>query len=384
MRVLHININYSTRRLHQKLALALEKNGVDNIIFAPTYDTKQTVIYIRDNEVVSECFNKSDRYIFSLKQKKIYNSLLKNIDVRNIDIIHGHTLFSDGNVAYMLNKNFGIPYVVTIRNQDIYSFFKKLFFLRKKGVDILLSADAIICLSESYKKTLLDKYVPKKYIREISSKIQIIPNGIDDFWFENKFNKAKNLNDEKNIRLLYVGEITQNKNITTTQKAMDILKEKGISCKLSIVGPVRDKEYFNKIIDNEHTTYHNRVPKEELIDFYRDHDIFIMPSIHETFGLVYAEAMSQGLPIIYSKNQGFDGQFEDGEVGFAVDSLDYNQVSYRIKDIIDDYDRISENCLRSFEKFDWRKISNEYKGIYESIIEKASENLDERIEIKNR
>lgn len=40
-----------------------------------------------------------------------------------------------------------------------------------------------------------------------------------------------------------------------------------------------------------------------------------MPSHKETFGLVYAEAMSQGLPIIYTKNQGFDGQFPDGYVG---------------------------------------------------------------------
>jgi len=47
-----------------------------------------------------------------------------------------------------------------------------------------------------------------------------------------------------------------------------------------------------------------------------------MPSITETFGLVYAEALSQGLPVLYTRGQGFDRQFEEGEVGYAVDCFD--------------------------------------------------------------
>ena len=39
-----------------------------------------------------------------------------------------------------------------------------------------------------------------------------------------------------------------------------------------------------------------------------------MPSKYETFGLVYPEAMSRGIPIVYTKNQGFDKYFEDGEI----------------------------------------------------------------------
>ena len=49
-----------------------------------------------------------------------------------------------------------------------------------------------------------------------------------------------------------------------------------------------------------------------------------MPSRYETFGLVYGEAMSQGLPIIYSKGQGVDGYFKEGTVGYGVVSDRYN------------------------------------------------------------
>lgn len=44
--------------------------------------------------------------------------------------------------------------------------------------------------------------------------------------------------------------------------------------------------------------------KTKIIDVYRDSDIFVMPSKFETFGLVYVEALTQGLHLIYTKGQG--------------------------------------------------------------------------------
>ena len=52
-----------------------------------------------------------------------------------------------------------------------------------------------------------------------------------------------------------------------------------------------------------------------------------MPSYTESFGLVYAEAMSQKLPVIYSKGQGFDGQFEEGLVGYHVSPYDVKDIA---------------------------------------------------------
>jgi glycosyltransferase involved in cell wall biosynthesis len=63
------------------------------------------------------------------------------------------------------------------------------------------------------------------------------------------------------------------------------------------------------------------MPKEKLLNNYRNSDIFIMPSYNETFGLVYIEAMSQGLPIIYTQNEGVDGYFKEGSVGYSVKTL---------------------------------------------------------------
>ncbi len=108
--------------------------------------------------------------------------------------------------------------------------------------------------------------------------------------------------------------------------------------------------------------------KENLLDMYRKSDIFIMPSFFKTFGLVYLEAMSQGLPLIYSKGQGIDGYFKDGKVGYSVNPRSIDDIVEKIEIIITNYDKISENCYNSVEKFSWGKVGKMYQKIYISAV----------------
>ena len=100
----------------------------------------------------------------------------------------------------------------------------------------------------------------------------------------------------------------------------------------------------------------------------RQSDIFIMPSHTETFGLVYAEAMSQGLPVLYTKGQGFDGHFPDGTVGYAVNDHDPTDVAEKIKEAVAHYDVLARNAYESSIRFSWDTIADRYKGLYEDIL----------------
>ena len=93
-----------------------------------------------------------------------------------------------------------------------------------------------------------------------------------------------------------------------------------------------------------------------------------MPSYKETFGLVYAEAMSQGLPLIYTKGQGFDGFFEDGKVGYAVPAEDTRYIADRVMDIYRRYDELSKECIEQVQQFNWPSIAATYNEIYQSIL----------------
>jgi glycosyltransferase involved in cell wall biosynthesis len=127
--------------------------------------------------------------------------------------------------------------------------------------------------------------------------------------------------------------------------------------KLTVVGQTVQQSVLDRIRQISFVEVIQYLKKEELIEVYRNNDIYIMPSIHETFGRVYAEAMTQGLPVIYSKGQGFDGIFEDGCVGYSVPSKDADYIAQRVLAIMDVYSNISRRCIELCDMFDWNNIA---------------------------
>lgn len=363
MQILHINRNYLGTTLHQTMIEYLDKIGVESSVFVPFCKTEKATIKPNENVCVSRCINNIDRYFFDLKQFKIIHSIEKNFDVKSFDCIHAYTLFTDGNAAMKLAKKYNKPFVVAIRNTDVNDFFAKLFYLRGRGVKIMREAKKIFFLSEAYRKTVFEKYIPQKYYDELYAKSLIIPNGIDDFWFNNQPSKRKEISNP--VKLIYAGRIDKNKNIPTIKNAMDILQRMGVDSTLTVIGKIVDQSEFLKIKDDNRITYLPAMPKEQLIEQYRKHDIFVMPSFTESFGLVYAEAISQGLPVVYSKGQGFDGQFEEGLVGYHCDSNDANSVASALKKILEKTNEIPSSC--SISKFKWNEICNKYLSIYKEL-----------------
>ena len=359
--ILHINSNYIYTGLHQNLIEKLIDIGVDCCVYSPVVSAEKTVIVPGEYVCVSECFSSRDRYFFYSKQRKILGDLQKNIDVENCDFIHAHTLFTDGSAAWKLAEKYGKPYAVSVRNTDVNLFFKKLFYLRSRGVKILRGAQKVVFLSAPYRDFVIDTYVPQKNREEIRGKSVVIPNGIDDFWHENRFTQERPVPNRSCVKLVFAGRILKGKNIPLTQEAMKLLRSRGIDCRLTVVGRTEDEEEYARVKADPFTECLPNMPKEELINIYRANDIFVMPSHTETFGLVYAEAMSQGLPVLYTKNQGFDGQFPDGEVGYAVSDTDAEELAERIEHTLNNYTYLSANCMEKSSKFVWDEIARTYK-----------------------
>ena len=107
--------------------------------------------------------------------------------------------------------------------------------------------------------------------------------------------------------------------------------------------------------------------KEELIRILREHSLFVMASIHETFGLVYVEALSQNLPLVYTRGQGVDGMF-DASMGIAVDPLDVDSIKNAIKTILKKSKSYSNKNIH-FEDFRWINIAKHYLNLYSEIID---------------
>jgi glycosyltransferase involved in cell wall biosynthesis len=348
----------------------LDSIGVENQVFVPIQYGKKNTSAQKDVCVV-ECFSIFDRYLYFPKQKKTLGAVYANYDVHNLDLIHAHTLFSTGYTAYKLNKEYGIPYVVAVRNTDVNLFFNRMIHLRRLGVHVLEHADRIIFLSPVYAETVIKKFVPNALKESIARKIEIIPNGIDDFFFQNM--QKRKSRSGKCIHIIHVGNIDKNKNVISTIAAITLLMKEGYEIEFTLVGEITDSKLRQIVDETDFVKYYGKCPKERVLSYLRDANILVMPSHHETFGLVYAEAMSQGLPVIYTKGQGFDGQFEEGTVGYHVDAKDPHDIAEKIKKVLNNYEQLSSNCLSSVGKFDWKHIAEQYESVYKDVLKQASD-----------
>ncbi len=361
MKVLQIANGYLEKGLYRNLFHHLELLEVNCQVFVPVINGYKKNTNEKD-VIVLECFNSFDRYLFFSKQRKTIKGIINNYDLKTISIIHAHTLFSTGYSAYRIHKKFGIPYVVAVRNTDVNLFFEKFSIFKKIGLRIMLNASNVVFISPEYKRMVIDKYIPPKFKEEIDAKSVVIPNGIDDYYLENIYNDKNELHNP--VRIIHVGDIDYNKNILTTIKAIELLKNNNIECNYTLIGDIKDLEVGEVIKEKEYIRHLGKQPKEVVLEKLRQSDIFVMPSHHETFGLVYGEAMSQGLPVIYTKGQGFDGQFENGEVGFAVDDYDPDSIAKAIIDVIEQYNNISATCKRNVNSFSWSIIAKKYLDLY--------------------
>jgi len=230
-------------------------------------------------------------------------------------------------------------------------------------------AKKVIFISPAYKEFVINRYVPHKLRGCIEQKSVIVPNGVNPFWLQNKCEKFEYKNKKK-ISLIYVGDFTRNKNIDISIKVARKLKEIGYDVNFTIIGGrggYEDKIKKLAKINKDIVEIYDRIEeREKLLNMFRKSDIFVMPSRNETFGLVYGEAMSQGLPIIYTKGQGIDGYFKDGTVGYSVNPKDINDIVKKIEMIIHNYNNITKNCYNLVENFSWNKIAKTYYNIYMS------------------
>lgn len=361
MKILHICSDYFHTAIYNNLFRSLAKNNVDNIIYVPKFEENFTTEFNLIS--ASREYSVLERMLFYNKVKIGFKDICERININEISVVHSHNLFSSGFIAYKLFKAFGIPYIVAIRNTDLNVFFKYMIHLRKLGVEIMQSAQKVVFISPSYKDYVIEHYVPSDLRNVINNKSEVIPNGIDAFFLTNLNIRAPFIWDKKNIKIISICQLTENKNIETSIKACEILKSK-YNVQLTIVGEVIDKKYLMLEKKYDFIKYHKKCNKETVLEFLRQSDIFVMPSFKETFGLVYAEALSQGMPVVYTKGQGIDGLFKEGEVGYSVNPTNDKEIADAIINIYNNYNKISTNCIKRVSKFDWQIISEFYLNIY--------------------
>lgn len=377
MKILHLCNDFSNSKVHSNLYQQIDNEGFEQFVFQPLRsknlkDTNSLKFRISKSKIIfSELMCVSYRIFFRKKIKFLYSDLIRKICCNEIDITHATTLFSDGALAYKLYLLHNIPYVVTVRNTDVNLFLKlrpDLYFLAK---NILEHASSIIFISIALKKLFFRNFFFKNIEDKLLNKIKVIPNGLDNFWLDNITLPQI---ATPSLRFLFIGKFDKNKNALKLIKAMSILRSKKQDLELNLVGGGGSNH--NKILkiisNNNWIKYYGTVKDKKILKtIFNQNNFFLMPSKTETFGLVYLEALTQGLPVLFTKNQGIDGLF-DPPVGLASNPHNEKDIIYSIEKLIINSSKYMKNISNlNFDEFRWESIFKEhYLKLYRKIAEK--------------
>lgn len=307
-------------------------------------------------KIMSLQFNKKGiiKSIFKLKK------YLKN---NNINIVHSHGIFS--NIIAIITRNKFIKVINTVHGYSYYDrlerskFERELFdFIESIG---LRKSDLCIAVSRDIKD-----YLTKKGIKD--NKIIVVHHGICrlvDF-------KPKSMNYNKKIIIGSLGRLEKVKGYDTLIKAIKY-------CTVNGYGDIFCRIAGNGIeMDNLQNLIHKLELEEncELIGFVEDvdkflieTDIYIQPSIIESFGLAIIEAMQRGIPVIASNSGGIKEIIESEKNGIMFEKEDYKDLGKCIIYLIENKEKINEIVLNAINKVEVEfNIEDKIKDIENIII----------------
>ncbi|OGV50016.1 MAG: hypothetical protein A2017_08650 [Lentisphaerae bacterium GWF2_44_16] len=300
--------------------------------------------------------------------------------------------FPLGAYAVDFFKKNKIPCILRCCGEDIQKFPEISYGYRlNSDIDALVTAkyplyDGLVALTPSVKEEYMKIGIPK-------SKIKIIPNGVNNLKFKEarsnsviKENIRKELGvNDGQLLILTVGRYHPKKGFDLIPSIAAKLKEKGLDFVWVIAGKKSSEicakfpecknlniKAVEKFAGNSEDKFN--LPSPGLINLYCSADIFVLPTLIETFGMVLVEAMAAGLPIVTTDAEGVKDVIEHGVNGLKAPSGNIEKISGIISELIADKElknRLSNDALLTAENtYDWKTVTDKYIGFYREIIDK--------------
>lgn len=249
--------------------------------------------------------------------------VLKVLKELNPDVVHAHHPFLLGQSALRAAQALSVPIVFTYhtiyeRYAHYIPFFQPLVraMVKRKVLKYCKKVDQIIAPG-SY----IHSYLQKEGIK---TPIEVMPSPLQPH-FIGGYNQHSTVGqNDKRFKLLLVSRLVKEKNI---EFALDVVSQLNPNTfTLTIVGygdqeqEIRDYAYQTLNLSPEQVTFVIKPEKAELVRLYNDADLFLFPSTSDTQGLVLAESMAAGTPVVAIEGPGQRDIVQNGVNGFIVES----------------------------------------------------------------
>lgn len=292
--------------------------------------------------------------VYGLKQFWSVVKALKVIDSNAI--IHVH-LFPT--VLYVaISKRFlGIKNTILFTEHSTSNRRRGNFFGRLLDKLIYNSIDGVIAISEGTAKNL------REWMPSIHEKVRVIYNGIPLMKENNRSVEHKDT-----LRILSVGRLSKAKNYNKAIMAISQLKDVKICWDIAGEGELRKE--LELTIDRYHLQHTVKLlgHRTDLEELYQSHDLFLLPSSWEGFGLAAVEAMNHGMPVVLSDIPGL--KEVGGEAAVYIDPESEMDIADKIMSFIQTPNLLAVKGEQAFEQslhFDIEKTVEGHVKLYSSL-----------------
>ena len=333
-----------------KIFQAQEKTRLDLWDFIETFTgTFTEPIFFGDRLLQNTEFAKTaDSYDVFHDNQSISN-YPDSINKKLITTLH-HPIHVDRDIDLENESSF-------LRKLAIKRWFSFLNFQKKN----LKKVKKIISPSKSSKKDICH------YFQYPAEQISVIWNGID--LADCKFHQRTSFNSEF---VTIISSDVPMKNLRNILKALYLLKNDGLSAKLTIIGDLREdnKKLINDLDLNDLVSFRKKLPRNELIKILNASDIGIAASSYEGFGFPLVEMIATGLPVIVSDKASLPELA--GDAGLKFNSDDVSDLKDKMKELVKNHalrDKLANNSkVRRDAFFGWDEYAKKLEDLFEEII----------------
>ena len=276
---------------------------------------------------------------------------------KDVDIIHAHGPAIQANLAVKLGKRIGRPVVITVHTgpfSQISSSRPKLRVAKKA----LEAADVVTCVSEHLAKEIQQSGIRPK-------RLEVLGNPVDT----ELFHPAKG---PRPMNMLFVSRLDEFKGGLRTLIAFDKVKEELPEWTLTIGGDGEEynaiKQYLDQRNLSDRVKMLGRLNKAEVAKVMQGAAFLIFPSLHESFGLVAAEALACGIPVI-GTDRTAPQEYLNLKNSITVDPMNVEEIAKAMKKMATDHRQFEPNGVRASieQKFGFKAFGQRLNEVYRSI-----------------
>lgn len=299
----------------------------------------------------------------------VYFRIVDRIIQRNniqFDLIHAHFTYPSGFVGSKLRRKYGVPLIITAHGYDIYDLPFRNVKWRRKIKAVLDNADRLITVSNRNLDCIKQL--------DIRTPVSMIPNGYQkDLFYPMNMIKCRtilNLPIDKKI-ILSVGNLVTVKGYHYLIRAIKKIIFDGSDVLCIIVGGGELEKSLQDEIKSlnleKNIRLIGRQPHNKINLWMNACDLFVLPSLSESFGVVQIEALACGKPVVATRNGGSEEVITSDEYGYLVESADPESLAEMILVALErNWDQ--KVILRYAEHFEWENIVEEIMDVYSQAV----------------